>query len=314
MTAPKAKKIWRNGEFVEWDRATVHVMSHAIHYGTSWFEGIRCYKTARGPEVFRLLDHVSRLFASCRIYRTELPYTQEEITDAILETICVNQLEHCYIRPIAFRGYGSYGVDPLKAPLEVFVVVYEWGRYLGEEAMEAGIDVCVSSWARMAPNTFPWMAKTGGNYINSGLIKMEAVTNGFAEGIALDTGGYVSEGSGENIFLVRAGKLLTPPTSSSILPGITRDSVIELARERGIETQEQLIPREMLYLADEIFLCGTAAEITPVRSVDRVLVGNGQRGPVTARIQRDFFDYVEGLVEDRHGWLTSVYKEARLKA
>lgn len=310
----KSKKIWRNGEFVDWDKATVHVMSHALHYGTSWFEGIRCYKTSRGSEVFRLKEHVERLFNSCKIYRTTVPYSPEEIWEAILETIRVNELEHCYIRPIVFRGQGSYGLDPLKAPLETFIVAYEWGSLLGEDALQNGVDACVSSWARMAPNTFPWMAKTGGNYINSGLIKMEAVVNGFAEGIALDTQGYVSEGSGENIFLVVRDRLVTPPTSSSILPGITRDAVITLARHLSYEVETQLIPREMLYIADEIFLCGTAAEITPVRSMDRIAIGSGARGPVTARIQRAFFDYVTGQVEDRYGWLTGVYKEARVKA
>ncbi|MBI4446752.1 MAG: branched-chain amino acid transaminase [Acidobacteria bacterium] len=314
MTDLKSKRIWHNGDFIDWDKATVHVMSHALHYGSSWFEGIRCYKNTRGSEVFRLKDHVRRLFDSCRIYRTEIPYSQEEIAQAILECIRVNQLEHCYIRPIVFRGYGSLGVNPLKAPLECFIAVYEWGRYLGEDAMDAGIDACVSTWSRMAPNTFPWMAKAGGNYINSGLIKMEAVQNGYAEGIALDTQGYVSEGSGENVFLNFRGRLYTPPQSSSILPGITRDTVFTLARERGYEVIEQLIPREMLYISDEIFLCGTAAEITPVRSVDRIPVGNGKKGALTARLQRDFFDYVEGKVEDRHGWLTNVYKEARVKS
>ena len=292
----------------------MHVMSHALHYGTSWFEGIRCYKTSRGPEVFRLKEHVHRLFSSCKIYRTEVPFSTDEIFQAILETIRINKLEHCYVRPIIFRGFGSYGVNPLKAPVEAYVVTYEWGRYLGEEAMEGGIDTCVSTWARMAPNTFPWMAKTGGNYTNSALIKMEATLGGFAEGIALDTQGYVSEGSGENIFLFYKGRLVTPPSSSSILPGITRDSTIVLAREQDIDVQEQLIPREMLYLADEIFLCGTAAEITPVRSVDRVVVGTGKRGPVTALLQRSFFDYVEGKVEDRHGWMSAVYKDARVKS
>lgn len=314
MTVPRSKKIWHNGEFVDWDKATLHVMTHALHYGTSWFEGIRCYKTSRGSEVFRLQDHVSRLINSCKIFRTEVPFSQEEIFQAILETIRVNDLEHCYIRPIVLRGYGTYGVNPLKAPVEIYIVSYEWGRYLGEEAMEAGIDTCVSTWARMAPNTFPWMAKTGGNYINSSLIKMEATLGGFVEGIALDTQGYVSEGSGENIFLFYKDKLVTPPTSSSILPGVTRDSVIALARDQGLEVQEQLIPREMLYLAEEIFLCGTAAEITPVRSVDRIVIGTGRSGPVTARLQRDFFDYVEGKIEDRYGWMSAVYQEKSVKA
>ncbi len=313
MGVPTSKKIWHNGAFVDWDKANIHVMSHALHYGTSWFEGIRCYKTARGSEVFRLNDHVDRLLNSCKIYRTEPPFSHKEICDGILETILVNELEHCYIRPIIFRGYGSYGVNPLQAPVETYIVVYEWGRYLGEEALKSGIDAGVSTWTRMAPNTSPFMAKTGGNYINSALIKMEAVANGFSEGIALDTQGYVSEGSGENLFLMYKGKLITPPTSASILPGLTRDSAIVLAGEQNLEVLEQLIPREMLYMADEIFLCGTAAEITPVRSVDRIPIGTGKRGPVSTRLQRDFFDYVEGKVDDRYGWMRAVYTEARIK-
>ena len=314
MTVPQSEKIWHDGEFVDWDDAKIHVMSHALHYGTSWFEGIRCYETSRGSEVFRLNDHVTRLMNSCRIFRTESPFSHEEICAAILETIRVNELKHCYIRPIIFRGYGSYGVNPLKAPVKTYVVVYEWGRYLGDEAMEAGIDAGVATWTRMAPNTVPFMAKTAGNYINSALIKMEAQINGFAEGIALDTQGYVSEGSGENIFLLYKGKLLTPPLSNCILPGITRDTVIVLAGELDLEVQEQLVPRELLYLADEIFMCGTAAEMTPVRSVDHVVVGTGKRGPVTARLQGLFFDYVEGKVDDRHGWMSPVYTEERIQS
>ncbi len=313
MAELRSKKVWRNGEFVDWESATVHVMSHALHYGTSWFEGIRCYKTLRGSEVFRLREHVKRLFDSCKIYRVELPFSEAEFCDAVLQTIEINELDQCYIRPLVFRGFGSMGVNPLPAPVEACIIVWQWGRYLGEEALEKGVDLCVSSWQRAAPNTFPTMAKAGGNYLNSGLIKMEATTRGFAEGIALDTQGFVSEGSGENLFLVRNGKLITPPLSCSILPGITRDSVITLARDAGYEVQEQAVPREMLYLADEVFLTGTAAEVTPIRSVDGITVGKGHRGLVTSVIQTAFFDYVEGKVDDRYGWMTAV-KRAGVRA
>jgi len=309
MTDFSTEKIWRNGEFVDWGQATLHVTTHALHYGTAWFEGLRCYKTSRGSEIFRLSEHVDRLFNSCKIYRTEIPFSREEIQQAILETIRINKLEHCYIRPLVLRGTGSMGLDPLSIPIECFIMVWEWGRYLGEEALKKGVDVCVSSWYRAAPNTFPAMAKAAGNYISSTLIKMEAVLDGFSEGVALDAHGYVSEGSGENIVLIRDGVLYTPPVNSSILPGITRDTVITLARERGYTVIEQTIPREMLYLADEIFLTGTAAEVTPIRSVDHIKIGQGERGPLTAQIQQDFFDYVEGHVEDRHDWMTTVYSK-----
>ncbi len=307
MTEIKAKKIWRNGGLIDWDKATVHVMSHALHYGTSWFEGIRCYRTTRGSEVFRLGEHVARLFNSCKIYRTDIPFTHDEIEEAILETIRANALKECYIRPLVYRGYGKMGVNPLGAPVEVDLMVWEWGRYLGEEALESGVDVCVSSWQRAAPNTFPSMAKAGGNYLNGGLVKMEAATRGFAEGIALDVDGFISEGSGENIFLCQGGKVFTPAVASSILGGITRGTVMTLLAERGYEVVEARIPREMLYVADEIFLTGTAAEVTPIRSVDGIRVGEGKRGPMTTVIQKDFFDYVEGRVADRHGWMTAVY-------
>ena len=313
MAELRSKKVWRNGEFVDWESATVHVMSHALHYGSSWFEGIRCYKTRRGSEVFRLREHVKRLFDSCKIYRVELPFSEAEFCEAVLQTIDINEMEQCYIRPLVFRGFGSMGVNPLPAPVEACIIVWQWGRYLGEEALEKGVDLCVSSWQRAAPNTFPTMAKAGGNYLNSGLIKMEATTRGFAEGIALDTQGFVSEGSGENLFVVRNGKLITPPLSCSILPGITRDSVITLAHDAGYEVLEQAIPREMLYLGDEIFLTGTAAEVTPIRSVDGIAVGKGHRGPVTSAIQTAFFDYVEGKVDDRYGWMTAV-KRAGVRA
>jgi branched-chain amino acid aminotransferase len=312
MTENSSNKIWRNGELVDWDKATVHVMAHALHYGTSWFEGVRCYKTARGSEVFRLPEHVDRLFDSCKIYRVEIPFSKREIIDGILTTIDANRFDECYIRPLVFRGTGSRGVNPLPAPVEVFVIVWQWGSYLGEGAMEKGVELCVSSWRRAAPDTFPAMAKAGGNYLNSGLIKMEATLAGFEEGIALDSHGYVSEGSGENLFLVRKGKITTSPLGSAILPGITRDSVVALAREAGYEVQEQLIPREMLYLADEVFLTGTAAEVTPVRAIDRITIGEGRRGPDTTLIQRAFFDYVQGKVDDRFGWMTPVKAAARV--
>jgi len=306
----RAKKVWHNGELIDWDDATIHVMTHALHYGTTVFEGIRCYKTQRGSEVFRLPEHVARLYHSAKMYRMELALTREGYLDAVLSTIRSNKLGHCYIRPLAFRGVGAIGVNPLDNPIEEYILVWEWGKYLGDEAIEQGVDVCISSWNRAAPNTFPTMAKAGGNYLNGTLVKMEAVINGFSEGIALDTSGYISEGSGENFFLIFQGKIITPPISSAILPGITRNSVITLAREKGYEVLEQSIPREMLYMADELFLTGTAAEITPIRSVDRIPVGEGIRGPVTAELQQDFFDYVEGRVQDRHGWMTNVYRTA----
>ena len=304
-----AKKIWKNGDFVDWEQATLHVSTHALHYGTAWFEGIRCYKTSRGSEIFRLSEHVNRLFNSCKIYRTEIPFSREEIKQAILETIQINELEHCYIRPLVFRGAGGMGLDPLNIPIECFIMVWEWGRYLGEESLTVGVDVGISSWNRAASNTFPSMAKASGNYINSSLIKMEAILAGFAEGIALDSNGYVSEGSGENIILIQDGVLHTPSISSSILPGITRDSVLTLAKEHNYTVNEQTIPREMLYLADEIFLTGTAAEVTPVRSVDHIKIGQGKRGPITAHLQQKFFSYVEGQTDDRYKWMTQVYNK-----
>ena len=313
MTIPKSSKIWHNGRFVDWDDATVHVSAHALHYGSSWFEGIRCYQTSRGPEVFRLGEHVQRLFNSCKIYRAELPYTLEEFQHAILETVRVNQMDHCYIRPLIYYGVGGLGLNPLQCPIECYILVWEWGSYLGAESAELGVDVTVSSWLRAAPNTFPTMAKAGGNYINSILIKMEAVLGGFSEGIATDTSGFLSEGSGENIFLVRDSTLFTPTISNAVLPGITRDTAITLARERGYPVVEQSLPREMLYLADEIFLTGTAAEITPIRSVDRITIGDGKPGPMTTQIQRDFFDYVQGKVEDRHQWMTLVHAKEQVR-
>ncbi len=297
--------IWFNGKLVPFEEAKIHVLSHVVHYGSSVFEGIRCYNTARGPAVFRLREHMRRLLDSARIYRMEVPYTLEELEAAALETIRASGLKACYIRPVVFRGMGSLGVNPLKNPVEVAIAVWDWGAYLGDEALEQGVDVQVSTWNRMAPNTLPAMAKAGANYANAALVKMEAVLNGYSEGIMLSVDGYVAEGSGENLFLVRDGIIYTAPLTLSILPGITRDAVITLARDLGYTVIEQPIPREALYIADELFFTGTAAEITPIRSVDRYTIGQGRRGPVTEALQRAFFEIVrEG--KDPYGWLTFV--------
>lgn len=301
-------KIWFSGKFVDWKDATIHVMSHVIHYGSAVFEGLRCYDTAKGPATFRLKDHVRRLFDSAKIYRMDIPFTQQQIFDACQETVRVNKLKSAYLRPIAFRGYNTLGVDPTGIPIEVVIGTLSWGKYLGEEAITQGVDVRVSSWTRIAPNTFPAMAKSGANYMNSQLIKLEALVDGYVEGIALDAGGYVSEGSGENIFVIRDGKIFTPPLGASVLPGITRDSVITLAKEMGYHVCEQLIPRELLYIADEVFFTGSAAEVSPIRSIDRITIGSGKRGPITEKLQRRFFDIIEGKADDPYGWLTFVYK------
>ncbi len=301
---PKSQWIWFNGQLVPWEQATVHVTAHVLHYGSSVFEGIRAYETAKGTAVFCLDDHVHRLFNSCKIYRMDIPYSPEEIKKAILDTVKANGHRSCYIRPIVYRGVGGFALDPRACPVEVAIITIEWGRYLGAEAIEKGVDVGVSSWRRMAPDTFPAIAKWGGQYLNSQLIVMEAHDHGYAEGIALDVNGYVSEGSGENIFLVYKGKIYTPPLASSILEGVTRKVVITLATELGYQVKEEMIPREMLYIADELFFTGTAAEITPIRSVDGITIGNGQRGPVTQRLQEEFFAIVEGRKEDRYSWLT----------
>jgi len=306
MPMNKSDYIWFDGEFVPWDEAKVHVLSHALHYGSSIFEGIRCYDTANGPAVFCLSQHVKRLFNSAKIYRMELPYLPDQVSQAILQTIAKNKLRSCYIRPLAFRGYSELGVEPRNCPVHLVIAVWEWGAYLGKEALEQGVDVGVSSWRRMAPDTFPAAAKAGGHYTNSQLIRMEAAELGYAEGIALDVYGYVSEGSGENIFVVHDGVIYTPPLSASILGGITRSCVITLARDLGYEVREALISREQLYVADEIFFTGTAAEITPIRSVDHIVIGPGRRGPITTKLQSEFFKIVSGQVPDRHHWLTSV--------
>jgi branched-chain amino acid aminotransferase len=299
-------KIWYDGKLVDWADATCHVMAHALHYGSSVFEGIRCYDTGKGPAIFRLNDHMRRLHESAKIYRMEIPFDQAELEQAVIDTVKANNLSSCYIRPLAFRGLGAMGVNPKTCPVNVVIAAWSWGKYLGEEAMEAGVSVRVSSWRRPAPDTFPTMAKAGGNYLNSQLIKMEATEDGFDEGIALDHYGFVSEGSGENIFMVRNGVIYTPPSSSSILPGITRHCVVTLARELGYTIRQQVIPREALYVADEVFFSGTAAEITPVSKIDNLVIGNGRRGPITEKVQSAFFDIVEGRVEDTHGWFTPV--------
>ena len=308
MSYEDVKKVWMNGRLVDFADAKIHAFSHVFHYGSAMFEGARVYKTKTGPAAFRLDEHIKRMFDSCKVYRMEIPYSKEEFKEAIFDTIRANGFEECYIRPVVYRGLGALGVNPFRSPVEVLIAIWKWGQYLGEEAIEQGVDVCVSSWNRMAPNTFPAMAKATGNYLNSALIKMEAIVNGYTEGIALDNAGRVSEGSGENLFLVYGGKILTPPLSGTILPGITRDSVLTLARDAGYTVVEQQIARELLYIADEVFFSGTAAEITPIRSVDRITVGNGARGPVTEKIQRAFFDLVNGKSEDKHAWLTPVTK------
>jgi branched-chain amino acid aminotransferase len=305
MAIQKTEKIWHNGRFINWDDATLHVMAHVVNYGSSLFEGIRCYSHPSGPAIFRAQEHMQRLIDSAKIYRIDVPFSREELVSAMVDLVANNKVQPCYIRPIVLRGYGEAGVNPFPAPVEVYIANYPWGKYLGKGA-EEGVDVCVSSWTRIAPNTLPAMAKSGANYMNSQLIKMEAITNGYVEGIALDVNGMVSEGSGENLFLVRNGKLLTAPLGNSVLPGITRDSVLQIARDLDLTLVEQMIPREMLYIADEVFFSGTAAEITPIRSVDKIKVGDGSVGPVTKAIQKEFFGIVEGRIPDRHNWFTPV--------
>lgn len=295
-----------NGKLVNWADATIHAASHVIHYGSGVFEGARCYKTPQGSACFRLDAHMRRLYDSARIYRMDYGLSQDKLTDAVLETIKANHFEACYIRPLIYRGYNTLGVNPLPCPVDAMIIVWEWDSYFDEKALEAGTDIKVSSWNRPAPNTFPAMAKSVSNYANSALIKMEAVADGYSEGVALDVTGQLSEGSGQNIFLVRDGALVTPPLAASALEGITRDTVITLAKDLGLPIKEQALPREMLYVADEIFFVGTAVEVVPVRSVDKIVVGEGKRGPVTAAIQKTFFDYVNGKTPDRHGWLTFV--------
>lgn len=299
-------KVWMNGQFVPWKDANIHIASHVIHYGSSLFEGFRAYDTPKGTAIFRLEAHTKRLFNSCKMYRIEIPYSQEEFNQAVVETVRANNLRSCYIRPIVYRGYGALGVDPFPNPVDCAILVWEWGQYLGEEALENGVDVKISSWQRMAPNTFPALAKSGANYMNSQLIKTEAIIDGYVEGIALNVRGHVSEGSGENIFIVLDEKLHTPPLSSSVLPGITRDSVIKLAEDMQIPVVEETIPREMLYISEEVFFTGSAAEITPIRSIDKIEIGSGKRGPVTQKIQEEFFAHINGEREDKYQWITYV--------
>ncbi len=312
MPVKKADKIWMNGKLVNWDEAKIHILSHVLHYGSSVFEGIRVYKTPAGPAVFRLDEHVRRLLESAKIYRMQVPYDHAALRAAMLETVAVNGLEECYIRPLVYRGYGEVGVNPAGCPIDVAIAVWEWGKYLGPEALEQGVDVCVSSWQRCAPNTMPNMAKAGSNYMNSQLIRMEATINGYVEGIGLDIHGYVSEGSGENLFLVRDGVVWTTPLSGSILAGITRATMITLLKEMGYEVREATIVRELLYLADEVFFTGTASEVSPIRSIDRIPIGNGSRGPIAKQLQERFFGMFDGRYEDRYGWLTLV-KPAAVK-
>src|SRR5688572_824232 len=312
MPIPATQFIWSNGKFVPWEKATVHVMSHALHYASSVFEGVRAYETKSGVAVFRLREHTRRLFDSAKIYRINIPFTQEQISEACRQTVAVNGLTRgAYIRPVVFKGYGEIGVSPkIDPPTEVAIAAWEWGKYLGSESEEAGVDVCVSSWQRVAPNTIPALAKAAGNYLSSQLISLEAKRLGFAEGIGLSPDGMVSEGAGENLFLIRDGVIHTPGMAHSALSGITRDSVIRLARDLGYEVRETSIPREMLYLADELFFTGTAAEITPVRSVDRITIGAGKRGPITESLQSAFFGLFQGKTKDQWNWLDYVNMNA----
>jgi branched-chain amino acid aminotransferase len=303
MPIETTANIWHNGELIPWQNANIHVMSHVVHYGSSIFEGIRCYKQPEGASIFRLAEHMQRFIHSGKIYRMDLPFTLQQLKEAVIEVVEANGVAPCYIRPVAFRGYGEIGVNGLKCPTEVYVANFPWGNFLhGNE----GANVCVSSWNRLAPNTMPSLAKAGANYMNSQLIRMEAGVNGYDEGIALDVNGYLSEGSGENLFIVRGGTLYTSPLSNSVLNGITRDSILTLARDMGIPVVEQSLPRELLYICDEAFFTGTAAEVTHLRSVDRILVGDGTMGPITSALHKSFFDIVNGLAPDRFNWLTPV--------
>src|SRR6201994_2407010 len=306
MPIQTTPNIWHNGKLIPWEKAQVHVMSHVLHYGSSVFEGLRCYKQADGAAIFRLPEHMQRLLDSARIYRMEIPYTLEQLNTAVIELVEANGVAPCYVRPISFRGYGELGVNPKGSPVETYIANYPWGKYVpGDE----GADVCISSWNRLAPNTMPSLAKAGANYMNSQLIRMEADINGYAEGIALDVNGYLSEGSGENLFIVRNGVIYTTPLANSVLAGITRDSVLTLARHLGMTVVEQPLPRELLYIADEVFFTGTAAEVTPIRSVDRITIGDGSVGPITKQLADEFFGIANGLKPDRFGWLTPVNVE-----
>lgn len=306
MPVQKTEKIWHNGKWINWDDAKIHVLSHVVSYGSAVFEGIRCYETTHGPAIFRLREHMQRLINSAKIYRMDLAFSLDDFCNTATELVRLNKMNSCYVKPIVLRGYGEVGVNPLTSVIDVYMACWFWGAYLGPDALSKGVDVGVSSWTRIAPNTLPAMSKAAGNYMNSQLINMEAKLNGFVEGIALDESGHISEGSGENIFLIHDGTLFTPPLATSILPGITRDSVVKIAQDLSIPVEERVIPREMLYIADEVFFAGTAVEITPIRSVDRIQVGKGVAGPITRRLQEEFFALTSGKKADRHNWLTPV--------
>jgi branched-chain amino acid aminotransferase len=310
---PATEWIWRDGEFIRWNDAQVHVLSHSMQFGSSAFEGVRCYDTPRGPAVFRLEDHLQRLLNSCRIYRMEVGHSVDDLVAATCELVERNGLKTCYIRPMVLRGFGAAGMVPFDSPIETYIPCWPWEAYLGQGAMENGVDACISTWHRVAPNTIPAGAKVAGNYLGGQLIKMEALANGYGEGIALDTTGMVSEASGQNVFVISKGTIYTSPVNGTLLPGITRDAIITLAREQGIPVVEQAVPREMLYVADEVFLTGTATEVAPVRSVDKIAVGSGKRGPITQQIQQKFLDVVHGRADDSHGWLTYVNAERASK-
>ena len=314
MAEGRTSHVWRDGEFVKWEDATIHVMSHALHYGAGMFEGIRCYETPSGPAVFRLPDHIRRLVEGCRLYRVPLKYSAEQLVQATVDTVAANELRQCYLRPLVIRTGEQMGINPIGVKVETFIIAWNWGAYLGTDALEAGVDVCVSSWRRAAPDTVPMMAKASGNYQQSQLAKLEAKMNKYAEGIMLDVQGYVAEGSGENLFLVRDGVVYTSPIASAILGGITRNSVMTIARDLGYEVREQVLPREMLYMSDEIFFTGTAVEVTPIRSVDQIPVGAGKPGPMTRAIQEQYMGIVQGRLPDRHGWLTMVPEAATLSS
>ena len=308
MPIQPTEKIWRNGQLIPWEQANIHVMSHVVHYGSSVFEGIRCYGQPSGAAIFRLPEHMQRLIDSGKIYRMTLPYSLDELCAAVVDVVESNGVAPCYVRPIALRGYGEIGVNPTGSPIDVYIANFPWGKYVA--GGHGGADVCISSWNRLAPNTMPALAKAGANYMNSQLIRMEADINGYAEGIALDVNGLVSEGSGENVFLVRNGVLYTPPLANSALSGITRDSVLTIARHLGLPVVEQAMPRELLYIADEVFFTGTAAEVSPIRSIDRILIGDGTPGPISKQIADEFFGIANGLKPDRFGWLTPVKVDA----
>lgn len=303
MALDETEKIWFNGELIDWKDAQIHVLSHVVHYGSSVFEGLRCYDTENGPAVFRLKDHMKRLKDSAKVYRMDIPYTIEQLCEGVKDTININKIKSCYIRPIAFRGYNELGVYPLNCPIETVIAVWAWGQYLGEDALEQGIDICTSSWRKMAPDTMPNMAKAGSNYMNSQLSKMEATMNGYKESVLLNYSGNVAEGSGENIFLIEDGKIYTPDLGSSVLRGITRDTVITIAEDLGYEVSQEIISRERMYLADEVFFTGSAAELSPIRSIDQIQIGKGKRGPITKKLQDALFDIINNRVEDEHGWL-----------